>query len=64
MPQSFTRRADALAHDSYYEASVTRPPTDDPVLDGAIDVDVCVIGAGSPGCRRRSNAARAGCRSR
>lgn len=59
MPQSFTRRADALAHDSYYEASVTRPPTDDPVLDGAIDVDVCVIGAGFAGlstaleCRAR-----------
>lgn len=59
MSQSFTRRADALARDSYYEASAARPEGDDPSLDGALDVDVCVIGAGFAGlstaldCRAR-----------
>lgn len=59
MTQSFTRRADALARDSYYEATATRPVADDPMLDAAIDVDVCVIGAGFAGlstaldCRAR-----------
>ncbi|WP_143137099.1 FAD-dependent oxidoreductase, partial [Burkholderia ubonensis] len=59
MSQSFTRRADALARDSYYEASAARPAGDDPSLDGALDVDVCVIGAGFAGlstaldCRAR-----------
>ena len=59
MTQSFTRRADALARDSYYEATAVRPAVDDPALDGTIDVDVCVIGAGFAGlstaldCRAR-----------
>lgn len=58
MKQSFARRADALARDSYYEASVVRAADDAP-LDGALDVDVCVIGAGFAGlstaldCRAR-----------
>jgi glycine/D-amino acid oxidase-like deaminating enzyme len=36
-----------------------RPPKDDPALDGALDADVCVIGAGYAGlsvaleCRAR-----------
>lgn len=59
MTQSFTRRADALARDSYYEATAVRPAADDPVLEDTIDVDVCVIGAGFAGlstaldCRAR-----------
>ncbi|WP_261312520.1 NAD(P)/FAD-dependent oxidoreductase, partial [Burkholderia dolosa] len=59
MMQSFSRRADTLARDSYYEATAVRPPVDDRVLDDAIDVDVCVIGAGFAGlstaldCRAR-----------
>ncbi|WP_232455852.1 FAD-dependent oxidoreductase, partial [Burkholderia ubonensis] len=41
------------------EASAARPAGDDPSLDGALDVDVCVIGAGFAGlstaldCRAR-----------
>ncbi|WP_433705444.1 NAD(P)/FAD-dependent oxidoreductase [Paraburkholderia sacchari] len=52
-------QADLLARDSYYEATATRPADDDPVLEGAIDADVCVIGAGFAGlsvaleCRAR-----------
>ncbi|WP_321854571.1 NAD(P)/FAD-dependent oxidoreductase [Paraburkholderia tropica] len=52
-------QADVLARHSYYEASVTRPAADDPVLEGALDADVCVIGAGFAGlsvaleCRAR-----------
>ncbi|MDR3096106.1 MAG: FAD-binding oxidoreductase [Paraburkholderia sp.] len=42
-------QADLLARHSYYEASATRPAADDPVLEGAIDADVCVIGAGFAG---------------
>lgn len=64
MTQSFTRRADALARDSYYEATAARALADDPAagapaLDETIDVDVCVIGAGFAGlstaleCRAR-----------
>ncbi|CAN0623981.1 putative oxidoreductase OrdL [Burkholderia multivorans] len=59
MTDAFARRAEALARDSYYEATATRPATDDPVLDGTLDVDVCVIGAGFAGlsvaldCRAR-----------
>lgn len=51
-------QADALARDSYYEASVARPAPD-PVLEGAHEADVCVIGAGYSGlsvaleCRAR-----------
>ncbi|MDN7866635.1 FAD-binding oxidoreductase [Burkholderia multivorans] len=58
MKQSFARRADALARDSYYEASVVRAADDAP-LDRTLDVDVCVIGAGFAGlstaldCRAR-----------
>lgn len=64
MTQSFTRRADALARDSYYEATATRPVADDPMLDAAIDVDVCVIGAGFAGLSTALDCrARAGCRS-
>ncbi|HEF4724160.1 FAD-binding oxidoreductase [Burkholderia multivorans] len=48
MKQSFARRADALARDSYYEASVVRAADDAP-LDRTLDVDVCVIGAGFAG---------------
>ncbi len=43
MTQSFTRRADALARDSYYEATAVRPAVDDPALDGTIDVDLTLI---------------------
>ncbi|WP_028209809.1 NAD(P)/FAD-dependent oxidoreductase [Paraburkholderia mimosarum] len=52
-------QANALARDSYYEATATRPAADDPVLEGALDADVCVIGAGFAGlsvaleCRAR-----------
>ncbi|MFX1674372.1 FAD-dependent oxidoreductase [Paraburkholderia sp. A2WS-5] len=52
-------QADLLARDSYYEATATRPADDDPVLEGMIDADVCVIGAGFAGlsvaleCRAR-----------
>jgi gamma-glutamylputrescine oxidase len=59
MTSSLDRRADALIQNSYYEASATRPLADDPMLDGALDVDVCVIGAGFAGlsvaleCRAR-----------
>ncbi|MBN3727244.1 NAD(P)/FAD-dependent oxidoreductase [Burkholderia sp. Ac-20379] len=49
MTPTFLQHADALARHSYYEATVTRPATDDPVLDGALDADVCVIGAGFSG---------------
>ncbi|WP_063534156.1 FAD-dependent oxidoreductase [Burkholderia sp. MSMB1589WGS] len=58
MIDTFARRADALARRSYYEATIRRP-ADDPVLDDALDVDVCVIGAGFAGlstaldCRAR-----------
>ncbi|WP_296659585.1 FAD-binding oxidoreductase [Paraburkholderia sp.] len=58
-----TARLDAHAHalgrNSYYEASVARPADDDPVLEGTLDADVCVIGAGFAGlsvaleCRAR-----------
>jgi gamma-glutamylputrescine oxidase len=59
MTESFDRRADALIRSSYYEASVARPLADDPMLEGALDADVCVIGAGFAGlsvaleCRAR-----------
>jgi gamma-glutamylputrescine oxidase len=52
-------QADVLARHSYYEATATRPANDDPVLEGALDADVCVIGAGFAGlsvaleCRAR-----------
>ena len=52
-------RADALIANSYYEASATRPLADDPMLDGTLEADVCVIGAGFSGlsvaleCRAR-----------
>ncbi|WP_233884069.1 NAD(P)/FAD-dependent oxidoreductase [Paraburkholderia flagellata] len=52
-------QADALARHSYYEATATRPAADDPVLEGTLDADVCVIGAGFAGlsvaleCRAR-----------
>ena len=53
------RRADALIANSYYEASAARPLADDPILDGTLEADVCVIGAGFSGlsvaleCRAR-----------
>ena len=56
---SLDRRADALARDSYYEATASRPLADDPMLDGSHEADVCVIGAGFAGlsvaleCRAR-----------
>ncbi|MGF6571252.1 gamma-glutamylputrescine oxidase [Paraburkholderia sp. GAS333] len=56
---SLDQRADALVANSYYEASATRPAADDPVLSGALEADVCVIGAGFSGlsvaleCRAR-----------
>ena len=59
MADSLDRRADALIRDSYYEASAVRPLADDPMLDGALEADVCVIGAGFAGlsvaleCRAR-----------
>ncbi|MFP4900788.1 NAD(P)/FAD-dependent oxidoreductase, partial [Paraburkholderia sp. BR14261] len=52
-------QADALSRRSYYEATATRPAGDDPVLEGTLDADVCVIGAGFAGlsvaleCRAR-----------
>ncbi|HKT99193.1 MAG TPA: FAD-dependent oxidoreductase [Paraburkholderia sp.] len=52
-------QADVLARHSYYEATATRPAADDPVLEGTLDADVCVIGAGFAGlsvaleCRAR-----------
>jgi gamma-glutamylputrescine oxidase len=59
MTDSLDRRADALIRNSYYEASATRPLADDPMLDGSLEADVCVIGAGFAGlsvaleCRAR-----------
>jgi len=59
MTQSLDRRADALIRNSYYEATVSRPLADDPMLEGSLDADVCVIGAGFSGlsvaleCRAR-----------
>lgn len=59
MTASLDTQATALARHSYYEATVTRPADDDPVLEGALDADVCVIGAGFAGlsvaleCRAR-----------
>jgi hypothetical protein len=59
MTDSLDRRADALVRNSYYEASATRPLADDPMLDGTLEADVCVIGAGFAGlsvaleCRAR-----------
>ncbi len=49
MTPTFLQHAHALARDSYYEATATRPAADDPVLDGPLEVDVCVIGAGFSG---------------
>ncbi|WP_419539481.1 NAD(P)/FAD-dependent oxidoreductase [Paraburkholderia bengalensis] len=57
--QTLERRADALIRHSYYEASVSRSLADDPMLEGSLDADVCVIGAGFAGlsaaleCRAR-----------
>jgi gamma-glutamylputrescine oxidase len=59
MKNNLDRRADALIQNSWYEASVARPLADDPTLDGTLDADVCVIGAGFAGlsvaleCRAR-----------
>src|ERR1700751_5430294 len=59
MTTTLDRRADALIQHSYYEATATRPPVDDPMLEGRLDADVCVIGAGFAGlsvaleCRAR-----------
>jgi glycine/D-amino acid oxidase-like deaminating enzyme len=59
MTSTLDRRADELIRHSYYEASVSRPATDDPVLEGTLEADVCVIGAGFSGlsvaleCRAR-----------
>ncbi|APR39807.1 NAD(P)/FAD-dependent oxidoreductase [Paraburkholderia sp. SOS3] len=59
MPATLDRRADALIQNSYYEANVLRPATDDPILEGTLEADVCVIGAGFSGlsvaleCRAR-----------
>ncbi|TKC92428.1 FAD-binding oxidoreductase [Trinickia terrae] len=59
MTQALDRRADELARHSYYEASARRPTADDSVLEGTLDADVCVIGAGFAGlstaleCRAR-----------
>ncbi|HEY1996955.1 FAD-binding oxidoreductase [Paraburkholderia sp.] len=59
MTESLDRRADALILNSYYEASAARPHADDPMLDGSLEADVCVIGAGFAGlsvaleCRAR-----------
>jgi len=59
MTETLDRRADALIRNSYYEATVSRPLADDPMLEGSLDVDVCVIGAGFSGlsvaleCRAR-----------
>jgi glycine/D-amino acid oxidase-like deaminating enzyme len=57
--ETLDRRADALIRNSYYEATVSRPLADDPMLEGSLDADVCVIGAGFSGlsvaleCRER-----------
>jgi glycine/D-amino acid oxidase-like deaminating enzyme len=59
MTETLDRRADALIRNSYYEATVSRPLADDPMLEGSLDADVCVIGAGFSGlsvaleCRAR-----------
>ena len=59
MTDSLDRRADALIRNSFYEASAARPLADDPMLDGSLEADVCVIGAGFAGlsvaleCRAR-----------
>src|SRR5690349_5514723 len=59
MTETLDRRADALIRNSYYEATVSRPLTDDPMLQGSLEADVCVIGAGFSGlsvaleCRAR-----------
>jgi gamma-glutamylputrescine oxidase len=59
MTDSLDRRADALAHNSYYEATASRPLADDPTLEGMHEADVCVTGAGFAGlsvaleCRAR-----------
>ncbi|EEA04666.1 FAD dependent oxidoreductase [Burkholderia sp. H160] len=53
------RRANALIANSYYEADTPRLTTDGPMLAGALEADVCVIGAGFSGlsvaleCRKR-----------
>ncbi|MFP3554261.1 FAD-dependent oxidoreductase [Paraburkholderia sp. SIMBA_049] len=49
MTETLDRRADALIRNSYYEATVSRPLADDPMLEGSLDADVCVIGAGFSG---------------
>lgn len=41
-------RETAMVAHSWYEASVTRPPAD-AALQGALDVDVCIVGAGYSG---------------
>ncbi|RQH05297.1 NAD(P)/FAD-dependent oxidoreductase [Paraburkholderia dinghuensis] len=59
MTATLDAQASALARNSWYEATVTRTADDDPVLEGALDADVCVIGAGFAGlsvaleCRAR-----------
>ncbi|MDQ7976377.1 FAD-dependent oxidoreductase [Paraburkholderia sp. SARCC-3016] len=59
MTATLDRRADALIQNSYYEANVFRSATDDPALEGTLEADVCVIGAGFSGlsvaleCRAR-----------
>ncbi|OYD74003.1 UNVERIFIED_ORG: gamma-glutamylputrescine oxidase [Burkholderia sp. CF145] len=59
MTETLDRRADALIRNSYYETTVSRPLADDPMLEGSLDADVCVIGAGFSGlsvaleCRAR-----------
>jgi glycine/D-amino acid oxidase-like deaminating enzyme len=59
MTETLDRRADALIRNSYYEATVPGPLADDPMLEGSLDADVCVIGAGFSGlsvaleCRAR-----------
>jgi len=59
MTDMLDRRADALSRNSWYEASAARPLADDPMLDGPLEADVCVIGAGFAGlsvaleCRAR-----------
>jgi gamma-glutamylputrescine oxidase len=59
MTATLDRRADALIQHSYYEATATRPASDDPMLEHTLDADVCVIGAGFAGlsvaleCRAR-----------
>ncbi|POR45733.1 gamma-glutamylputrescine oxidase [Paraburkholderia eburnea] len=59
MKPDLDAQADVLARHSYYEATATRPADDDPVLEGVVEADVCVIGAGFAGlsvaleCRAR-----------